>query len=103
MVKLAKYNVMPFRISFFKTPKHKVFNYTPRYWNPDKEARETRYEKLQPPLARGCFQEARQQGRKRTTLGTPGRVIFLVTIAALLLAAFYFSKFIEIFLQKVAG
>ncbi|MDR0737590.1 MAG: hypothetical protein LBF39_00790 [Prevotellaceae bacterium] len=94
---------MPFRISFFKTPKHKVFNYTPRYWEPEKEARETRNQKSQPLLVRGYFQEIRQRSHKRNPAGTVGRIIFLVTIAALLLAALYFSKFIEIVLQKVAG
>jgi hypothetical protein len=92
---------MPFRISFFKTPKHKVFNYTPRYWDPEKEVKESRNEKSQPVLTRGCFQEIRQRSRKRNPVGTLGRIIFLLTIAALLMAALYFSKFIEIFLQKV--
>jgi hypothetical protein len=103
MVNLVIYNAMPFRVSFFKTPKHKVFNYTPRYWDPEKEARETRGKKSQPLLARGCFQEIRQRSHKRNPVGTVGRIIFLVTIAALLMAALYFSKFIEIVLQKVAG
>jgi hypothetical protein len=103
MVKLVIYNAMPFRISFFKTPKHKVFNYTPRYWDPEKEAREARHEKSRPLLTRGCFQDIRQQGRKRNSIGTAGRIVFLVTVAALLMAAFYFSKFIEVVLQKVAG
>ncbi|MDR3184770.1 MAG: hypothetical protein LBT49_05130 [Prevotellaceae bacterium] len=94
---------MPFRVSFFKTPKHKVFNYTPRYWNPDREAGEIRRERPRPLLTRGCFQEIRQQGHKRNTAGTVGRVIFLVTVAALLVAALYLSKFIEVVLQKVAG
>jgi hypothetical protein len=96
-------NIMPFRISFFKTPKHKVFNYTPLYWDPDKEAREQRNAKSQPVLARGCFQEIRQRGHKRNSIGTWGRIIFLITIAALLIAALYFTKFIEVVLQKVAG
>ena len=94
---------MPFRISFFKTPKHKVFNYTPRYWDPDKEARKIRNEKSRSPLTRGCFQEIRQRSRKRNPVGAAGRIIFLVSVAALLMAALYFSKFIEIVLQKVAG
>jgi hypothetical protein len=94
---------MPFRVSFFKTPKHKVFNYTPRYWDPDKEASALRREKSRLPLVRGCFQEIRQQGHKRNAMGAAGRVIFLVTVAALMMAALYFSKFIEIVLQKVAG
>ena len=28
---------MAFRLSFFRTPKHRVFNYTPRHYDPDKE------------------------------------------------------------------
>jgi predicted transcriptional regulator with HTH domain len=94
---------MPFRISFFKTPPHKVFNYTPRYWYPEKEAREARNVKSQPSLVRGCFQEIRQRGHKRNSTGTVGRIVLLATIAALLIAALYFSKFIELVLQKVAG
>ena len=33
-------------ISFFKVPKHKVFNYQPLYYDPEKEAREQRRREL---------------------------------------------------------
>ena len=33
---------MAFRISFFRTPKHRVFNYKPIYWDPEKEEFEER-------------------------------------------------------------
>jgi hypothetical protein len=92
---------MPLRISFFKTPKHKVFNYTPLYWNPEKEAMEARLGKTRQRLMPGFFQDVRQQGRRRNKIGVFGRIIFIATMAALLFAAFYFSKFIEIVLQKV--
>lgn len=32
--------------SFFKTPRHQRFNYTPRYWNPEEEERQERYKQL---------------------------------------------------------
>lgn len=33
------------RISFFPTPEHRVFNYTPRYYDPEKEKLRKIYEK----------------------------------------------------------
>jgi hypothetical protein len=90
------------RISFFKTPKHRVFNYQPRYWDPEKEAREERLENAKKPQIRGSFQAALRQNRKHSGFGTAGRIIFLITVAALLFAAIYFTKVVEVVLQKVA-
>ena len=38
---------MALRFSFFKTPKHRVFNYTPRHYDPDKEELQERIRKAE--------------------------------------------------------
>jgi len=89
-------------ISFFKTPKHRVFQYTPIYWDPVKDARE---ERLNPQkkkgFQRGSLQKILHNNRKNA--GGPvakfSRIIIIAAIAALLGAMFYFTKFIGIVMQ----
>jgi len=54
---------MAFRISFFKTPKHRVFTYRPLYYDPEKEERAERAAKLR------AIREAEK--RKKGILLTP--------------------------------
>lgn len=42
---------MAFRISFFHTPKHRVFDYKPLYWDPKKEELEERVQKTRSLVA----------------------------------------------------
>jgi hypothetical protein len=95
---------MAFRLSFFKTPKHRVFRYNPIYWDPEKEERE---ERLNPQkrveLKRGSFQKALLDSRRhaRGSADKITRIVIIVSVAALLIALIYFTKFIEIVLQKI--
>ncbi len=87
--------------SFFKVPHNKKFNYTPRYYDKDKEEREGRNEKIKEDLSkkdneksytpniRGRFQgnySRRGQSAKKTPLFK--MIIVLVTVG-LLVAIFY--------------
>ncbi len=96
---------MGFRLSFFKTPQHRVFRYNPIYWDPEKEARDERlYPDLKPTgkLVRGSFQKALLDSRRHAKgkADTLIRIIIFITLAALIFSAFYFTKFLEIVLQK---
>ncbi len=96
---------MAFRLSFFKTPQHRVFRYNPVYWDPEKEARDERLNPGPKPagqLVRGSFQKALLNSRRHAKgkVDTLRRIITFITLAALIFAAFYFTKFLEIVLQK---
>ncbi|MDR0295251.1 MAG: hypothetical protein LBH91_03540 [Prevotellaceae bacterium] len=88
-------------ISFFKTPKHRVFQYTPVYWDPEKEAREERLNPQKKGIKRGDFQKVLHNNRRNA--GGPiakfSRIIIIAAIATLLAAIFYFTKFIGIVMQ----
>jgi hypothetical protein len=96
---------MAFRITFFKTSKHRVFQYNPIYWDPEKEARE---ERLNPQkrteLKRGSFQKALHSNRRHVSgkANKFTRIIIIVAAAALLTALIYFTKFIEVVMQSLA-
>jgi len=95
---------MAFRLSFFKTPKHRVFQYRPIYWNPEKEALEERLDpqkKLE--LKRGSFQKALYDSR-RNTRGSADKIrqlIIIVSIAVLFIALIYFTKIFEVIMKSV--
>jgi len=96
---------MAFRITFFKTPKPRVFHYSPIYWDPEKEERE---ERLNPQkrieMKRGSFQKVMDSRRKtRVKLSDKiTRIVIIIAVAALLGAFLYLTKFIEVVLQKTA-
>ncbi|MCL2097412.1 MAG: hypothetical protein FWH23_01455 [Bacteroidales bacterium] len=96
---------MAFRLSFFKTPKHRVFQYNPIYWDPEKEAREERIDpqkKLE--LKRGSFQKALYASRRhpKGNVDKIRQLVIIVAIAALFIALIYFTKFFEIVMKSIA-
>ncbi len=106
---------MGLRLSFFKTPKHKVFNYRPMYWNPEKEELDTRVRRAQAEAGildegpsrmkrsevHGAFQKAMYQSRRHAGNQKALRIIVILSFAALLTALFYFTKFMEILFSKL--
>ncbi len=95
---------MAFNLSFFKTPKHRVFNYQPLYYDERKEKLEERIAK-----ARGEEQDRaanyvpgkniRTNFRKaiydkRKMPGTPlaMRIIILISLVALVVALYYVAR-----------
>ena len=84
---------------FIKLPGHKQFNYTPRYWDPEKEAREERIRQIKQEMGmevptdpnrttirRGSF---RTTGQKHKVKANRSSNIRLLIILAVLLFLAY--------------
>ncbi|MDR2585037.1 MAG: hypothetical protein LBC84_02285 [Prevotellaceae bacterium] len=105
---------MAIRLSFFKTPKHRVFNYKPLYYNAEKEELQerlariraemereagtgddlrTREERLHFPgkSIRGSFQKSLYENRRHAGNNRYTRIIMILSILVLLIAVFYFA------------
>lgn len=85
---------------FIKLPGHKRFEYTPRYWDPEKEEREVRIRQIHAEMGinmgsgpnrttikRGSFRAAQQKAKVRATRGSNIRLV--VILAVLLLIAYF--------------
>jgi len=85
-------------ISFIKLPGHKRFEYTPRYWDPEKEAREERIRHIkremgieipsnpnQTTIRRGSFRQRQKQKVKSTRASN---IRLLVILAVLFIIAY---------------
>jgi hypothetical protein len=100
---------MALRFSFFKTPQHKRFEYTPRIWDPAKEEREERLKKIQEELGiinntsdgkpyvpniRGKFRKEYEQNKKSKTFNYNKirSYIIIGTILLLCLIFLYFTR-----------
>lgn len=98
---------MSLRLKFFKLPKHSVYSYKPRYWDPQKEDLEERLKKIEDlqngsvdaakarisgGFKRGGFKKGNtnwnNQYRKRQVARS--NYILLFTIVVLGLLTFYF-------------
>ena len=84
---------------FIKLPGHKQFNYTPRYWDPEKEAREERVRQIKQEMGievptdpnrttirRGSFRTAGQKHKIKATRSSNIRL--LVILAVLMFLAY---------------
>jgi hypothetical protein len=84
---------------FIKLPGHKEFNYSPRYWDPEKEAREERIRQIKQEMGvevpigsnrttirRGSFRTARQKSKVKASRSSNIRL--LVILAILLFLAY---------------
>ena len=99
---------MAFRISFFRTPKHRVFNYKPRYWNPEKEAFEERIKQSREKVAaekrnedkpyipggsiRGSFQHRHEVERRYPARQKIIRAIIVVSLVVIMVMALYLTQ-----------
>ena len=112
---------MALRISLFKTPKHKVFNYKPIYYDPVKEEfdervarirasmeteekQKTREERLYYPgrTIRGSFQKARYENRRHAGNNSYIRWVVLLSIVVLLVAIVYFADGLGLFFKLLS-
>ena len=104
---------MALNISFFKTPKHKVFTYRPIFYDPEKErleerrkardaAREaegvegsevTERRQLDYPgkNIRGSFQKSLYENRRHVATNSFTRIVVILSILLLFILIFYFS------------
>lgn len=98
---------MSLRLRFFKLPKHSVYSYKPRYWDPDKEDLEERLQRVE-DLKNGSVDAAKariaggfKKGGFRKGNGTwntqyrrksvaRSNKIFLIVLVTLGLITFYF-------------
>jgi hypothetical protein len=84
-------------LKFFKTPRHKQFNYQPRYWDPEKEELEKRVAatkkemEAEKDFSKDALRE-RIDFRARQTAKRPDFMtnIRVLVIAAILAAVLYF-------------
>lgn len=99
---------MAFRISFFRTPKHRVFNYKPVYWDPKKEEFESRVKRAREKysvvktsedapyvpgtLIRGSFRKPPELKRRYPARQKMIRTVVILLLAALLIAIFYLTN-----------
>jgi hypothetical protein len=84
---------------FIKLPGHKQFNYSPRYWDPEKEEREGRIRQIKQEMGvevpsdpnrstikRGSFRQVRQKAKVKANRSSNIRLV--VILAALLMLAY---------------
>lgn len=107
---------MAFRISFFGNQKHKVFNYKPIFWNPEKEELQERIrasrEKYSKEKAdaddhayvpgssiRGAMRDPLQQKSNVPGNNKIVRAIIIISFAALLGMLFYFADTLSYFIS----
>jgi hypothetical protein len=101
---------MALRFSFFKVPRHKRFEYTPRIWDPAKEERDERLKRIQKELGiidntsdgkpyipniKGRFRKEYEQtgkDKKQFDYNKIRSYIIIGTILLLCLIFFYFTR-----------
>ncbi len=111
---------MAFNISFFKTPKHRVFHYEPRYYDERKEHREmVKREALKEKALRegkelkedeeyhpgqyisGTLREQLNQNRRHATSESVLRIIGMVSILIFFAFLIFFAKYFTLFLETL--
>lgn len=78
---------------FIKLPGHKQFNYTPRYWDPEKEEREERIRQIKMEMGidmpsdpnrttirRGSFRQAAQKRKVKATRSSNIRLLIILVV-----------------------
>ncbi|MDR1170083.1 MAG: hypothetical protein LBK97_04525 [Prevotellaceae bacterium] len=110
---------MTLRFSFFKTPQHKRFEYTPRIWDPEKEDREERLKRIQEELGiidtasggkpyvpniKGSFRKEYELNKKsKNKTSYSNRIRSYIIIATGLLLGIIFFYFMRIYPYMFSG
>jgi len=89
---------------FIKLPGHKQFNYSPRYWDPEKEDREDRIRRIKQEMGidlpsdpnrttirRGSFRQVSRNTKVKATRSSNIRLI-VILVALLLIAYLLFYR-----------
>lgn len=96
---------MGFGFSFFKTPKHRVFNYQPLYYDERKEAMKERYERLQveEESKQGKYRPGKHirhnmrkslyEGRSKEKTPFVTRIIIAFALLGLMIMLYYFAQY----------
>ncbi len=106
-------------ISFFKVPQHRVFNYQPRYYDPEKERREQRRKELGladddeanaeysvGSLIRGGAMRSRHDhfSQKMQSQKRRSQFTLILLIAGLSVVAYYLIRdYLDVFIQVIFG
>ncbi|NLA16215.1 MAG: hypothetical protein GX877_06755 [Bacteroidales bacterium] len=106
---------MAFRISFFRTPKHRVFTYKPRYWDPEKEEFEARVKRTREIVAaqkkdedkpyipggtiRGSFRRTHQVERRYPARQKLIRAAVIISLIIIMIMAVYFTQAFSYFFK----
>jgi hypothetical protein len=82
---------------FIKLPGHKQFNYSPRYWDPEKEAREERIRQIRQEMGidvpsdpnrstikRGSFRQASQKAKVKASRSSNIRLVIILAVLLVL-------------------
>ena len=82
---------------FIKLPGYKQFNYSPRYWDPEKEEREDRIRRIKQEMGidlpsdpnrstirRGSFRQASQKTKVKATRSSNIRLLIILAVLFLL-------------------
>ena len=82
---------------FIKLPRHKQFNYSPRYWDPEKEEREDRIRQIKAEMGidvpsdpnrttikRGSFRQASQRTKVKATRSSNIRLLIILAVLLML-------------------
>ena len=88
---------------FIKLPGHKQFNYSPRYWDPEKEEREDRIRRIRHEMGieipsdpnrttikRGSFRQASQKTKVKATRSSNIRLVIILAVLLLLAYLLFF-------------
>lgn len=108
---------MGLKISFFKTPQHRVFHYEPRYWDERKERMEERYKEAEREKAlkegrpwkdenyvpgqniRGKMKELADANKHHAVKPVISRVITAITLVLLFVLLYYVADYFGWFLE----
>ncbi|MDX9782173.1 MAG: hypothetical protein RBT35_04220 [Bacteroidales bacterium] len=93
--------------NFFNVPRHKSFNYQPRYYDPKKEELEGRIKAAEGrndvhiigSHIRGKIQKAVYEGRKSSMSPMISRIIILVSILAMMAVVYFFADALSNFFK----
>jgi hypothetical protein len=110
---------MALRLSFFKIPQHKRFEYTPRIWDPAKEEREERLRRIREELSildntsdgkpyvpniKVNFRKEYERNRNgKNTIGYGNRIRSYIIIGTILLLCIMFFYFVRIYPYMFSG
>ncbi len=110
---------MGLKISFFKTPKHRVFHYEPIYYDERKEHREELIEEIKKEKAlregkeyvnekyipgrniRGKMRNFTENNSRHDMKASTTRIISLVSLVVLFILIYYFATYFGWFLSLV--
>ena len=98
-----------FNFGFFGNQEHRVFNYKPRYYDPEEEKRRQMFGEVDGSndaarksdsyvpgsSLRGAFRNGNYQ-KTRTSMRTAHTIITIVTLVLIVLVLIYISKFFEL-------